>query len=61
MNNETTPRPLPTTQVEIAALAGCARQTVAKWQRGGSVLPTIERAIKEAIRRVQAQEKKTET
>lgn len=53
-SNQTAPRPLPTTQAEIARLAGCTRQTVAKWQRGGEVLATIEAAIVRAIRAVEA-------
>ena len=50
MNTTTTPRPLPATQAEIASLAGCARQTVAKWQRGEDVHPAIDAAIRAAVR-----------
>lgn len=46
-------RQLPTTQAEIARLAGCARQTVAKWQKGGDVLEITEAAILRAIRAVE--------
>lgn len=44
------PRPLPTTQAEIASLAGCCRQTVAKWARGCQVLPAIEASIWRAVK-----------
>jgi len=53
-------RPLPTTQAEIARLAGCARQTVAKWQRGGDVLEITEAAILRAIRAVEKGKKVVE-
>lgn len=51
MNKKPThPRPLPATQAEVASLAGCCRQTVAKWARGGEVLPAIEVAILLAVK-----------
>jgi len=53
MTTQTTYRPLPATQAEIARLAGCARQTVAKWQKGGNVLEITEAAILRAIRAVE--------
>ena len=50
MNTTTTYRPLPATQAEIASRAGCARQTVARWQRLEEVHPAIDAAIREAVR-----------
>lgn len=53
MRTQDTYRELPATQAEIARLAGCTRQTVAKWQKGGSVLDITEAAIIRAIRAVE--------
>lgn len=53
MERNKTYRQLPATQTEIARLAGCTRQTVAKWQRGGEVLPSIEGNIRRAIKAVE--------